>query len=268
MQPCADGNSFVRAPVGRWIAAGCTIVWCHSPTLCGAVCWGRQTAEQTRSVMRLFDGFPQLASQFDILLDGSAIEKVETASLMVLVDWVREHLSELRRCLRKEVGVVPPGPGGFLLAGISPVLSGSWPVSLVRDAREAYRAVLPGDGDALCDEVCALVEEVRGVPPLVSELRQLLRVKRGRLSVRQAAAAMHLSPRTLQRALGEFGRSYRQEQQEARYIAAEELLAGDDKITSVAAQLGLSEASFTTLIRMRAGVTPGELRRRLRPKPE
>jgi AraC-like DNA-binding protein len=58
--------------------------------------------------------------------------------------------------------------------------------------------------------------------------------------------------------------SFRSEHASSRFRAAEELLRGDEKLAAVAAQLGLSEAGLTQLTRAQAGITPGELRRRLR----
>jgi len=57
------------------------------------------------------------------------------------------------------------------------------------------------------------MDQVRGLPPLVSQLRDLLARRQGRLSVVEAARALGRSVRSLQRELGEAGYSYRQEQQ-------------------------------------------------------
>ncbi len=69
--------------------------------------------------------------------------------------------------------------------------------------------------------------------------------------------------RSLQRELQAAGLSYREEQQAARFRVAELLLAGDTKLSAVAAQLGLSEAALTRLVRAKTGLTPGLLRQRL-----
>jgi AraC-like DNA-binding protein len=260
----ADDASFVSAPVGHWRVAGCSLVFAHSPTLCGSICWGRQTADETRAVMRLFDGYSRLAPRFDLILDGSLMDRVEISSMMVFVEWARHNLDDLHRRVRHQAGISAPGLGAYLLAGIVPLLGGPWPFTLVTHRRQAFRLLLPDGGDALCDEVDALVEQARGVPPLVGRLREILAARHGRLSIGDAARALGRSVRSFQRELREAGFSYRQEQHEAYYRRAEQLLAGDDKIARVAARLGLSERAMTALVRARSGLTPGELRNRLR----
>jgi AraC-like DNA-binding protein len=264
VEPTADEASFIRNPVGHWRVAGCSLVWACSPTLAGSICWGRQTAEQTRDVMRLFDAFTRMAPQFDLILDGASIDRVEISSLMVFADWTRRNASELKSRIRQQVGVVAPGVGAFMLAGILPLVNGYWPLAVVQDRHQAFRMVRPNGGDALCDELMNLMHEVRGISPQVAQLRQLLADRQGQMSLAEAARAMSLSPRSLQRALREAGCSYREEQHEAYFRRAEELLAGEEKIAAIAARLGLSERALTALVRARSGVTPGEFRERLR----
>jgi AraC-like DNA-binding protein len=264
VEPARDEASFLRAPVGRWMVAGCSLVWVHSPTLGGSICWGRQTAEETQAVMRLFDGFPQMAHGFDLILDGSLMDAVDPGTLAVFLDWTRKNLDEVVPRLRRYVGVVPPGMIGFVLAGIAPIVGKLWPFKVTQDLRSACRLLLPDGGDALHDELAQLVSQARHMPPVLARLRQLLIAHRGQLSVGRAAQALGRSPRSLQRALQDAGRSYREEQQEARFKVAEELLAGSEKIASVASRVGLGEAALTALVRARTGLTPGELRDRLR----
>jgi len=252
-------------PIGRWVAAGTSVVFCPSPTLCGVVVWGRPSADQVRESRALFDAYRHLAPRFDILLDAGAVERVEPDALAELMAWARLHWSELQQRMRSRAGVVPAGIGGMALAGITPLLGGT-PVLVLGSLREAARALLPGDreADALVSELDAIVARVRGVPPLLARLRELLDGERGRLGVAGAARQLGVSTRSLQRELAQAGSSFRAEQSGARFRAAETLLASDRKLAAVAADLGLSEAGLTTLVRAHSGVTPGELRRRLR----
>jgi AraC-like DNA-binding protein len=73
-----------------------------------------------------------------------------------------------------------------------------------------------------------------------------------------------MSTRSLQRQLWQAGVSFRDEQAAARFRCAEEMLRTDDKVSAIAAQLGLSAQGLTQLTRARTGLTPAELRRRLR----
>jgi hypothetical protein len=259
-----DDGRFVSAPVGKWRCAGASLVWCHSATLTGCISWGRQTADETRAVMGLFEGFKQLGPQFDVILDGSSIEKIEAGSLLVFADWMRRNRDLLRRRVRSHVGVNAPGVSAFMLAGILPLIGGGWQLTRVLDRREAFRLLLPAGGDALCDELVAIMDRVRGTPPIVARLRDLLVGCDGRLSAAAAAGALGLSLRSLQRELRYAGFSYRDEQQAALFRRAAQLLPEEGKISIVAARLGVSERALNALVRSRTGLTPAELRQRLR----
>jgi AraC-like DNA-binding protein len=259
-----DDATFVGAPIGKWRRAGCSVVWCHSPTLTGCISWGRQTADETRAVMCLFDGFTQLAPRFDVILDGSSIDKVEPGSLLVFADWMRRNLELLRRRVRRHIGVNAPGVNAFLFAGILPLIGGGWPLTRVLERREAFRLLLPTGADELCAELEEIMNQVRGMPAVLSRLRDLLAGRHGRISAAEAARALGLSVRSLQRELSQAGYSYRDEQHAAQFRRAEELLQQESKISVVAARLGISERALTALVRSRSGLTPAELRQRLR----
>jgi AraC-like DNA-binding protein len=260
-----DDASYVRAPVGKWRCVGSSLAWCHSATLTGCITWGCQTPDETRATMGLFESFAQLGPQFDVILDGSSIERVAAGSLLVFADWMRRNRDLLRRRVRHHVGVNAPGVSSFMLAGIFPLIIGArWQITRVLDRREAFRLLLPNEGDALCDELMSIVDQVRGTSPTIARLRDLLARCAGRMSAAEAARALGLSLRSLQRELRHAGSSYRDEQHTAQFRLAERLLPEESKIAVVAARLGVSERAFDALIRARTGLTPAELRERLR----
>ena len=90
------------------------------------------------------------------------------------------------------------------------------------------------------------------------------------------ADELHISRRHLERKLKEqFGKNFRQMQQEIRLEVAKDLLITTDKtIAQIAERIGFSNtASFCTFIKNATGTTPSQLRRSLRkentaPRPE
>jgi AraC-like DNA-binding protein len=81
------------------------------------------------------------------------------------------------------------------------------------------------------------------------------------------ADRLHISRRHLERKLKEqFGKNFRQIQQEIRMEVAKDLLITTDKtIAEIAEQIGFSNtASFCTFIKNTTGTTPSQLRRSLR----
>ena len=84
-------------------------------------------------------------------------------------------------------------------------------------------------------------------------------------SMKTIADELHLDPRTLRRKLTDEKTSYRDLIAEARRARAEQLLAGNAPIETIARQLGYAEtASFTHAFTRWTGLRPSEFRRELR----
>ncbi len=257
-------EELLRDPTGLWMPADNGLFWCHSRSLCGMAIWGRPRASDVRALTRMMDGYRNMEPRFDVLQDASAVDGIDPEALELLLEWLRRNPQILRDHVRRRVGVIPPGVQGLALAGIAPALAIDGKVSILTDAREGFRLLLPEGGDELHDEVQRLIEQVSGVNRLVLALRRVLADSRGAIDLTTAAERLGVSVRSLQRQLAGAGLSFRAEQADARFRAADELLRGDDKLAAVAASLGLSEDGLTELIRARTGLTAGELRRRLR----
>lgn len=264
MKQCATLDELFRDPVRRWAPIQSGLFWCHSPTLCGFAVWGRPGPAETRAFTSVFDHYQRLAPQFDLVEDARGVESIDLDALHDLVQWLRSNARVVGEHARNRVAMIPPGIPGFALAGIQSVLELESPVTFVTDPRDGFRHLLPDGGDELCEEVEALIHSARGVTPLVLAVRTVLAETRGAVDLIGVAKRLGISARSLQRQLAQAGGSFRVEHANSRFRAAEELLRGDDKLAAVAAQLGLSEAGLTQLTRAQAGVTPGELRRRIR----
>ena len=102
---------------------------------------------------------------------------------------------------------------------------------------------------------------------LPSQIRQIMRSYIGQSMVNheQLAELLYVSPRTLQRRLGEYCTSYSALLRTARFDAARDLLADRSlRIIDTCAELGFDDQShFTRFFRHASGVTPNEYRRSL-----
>jgi AraC-like DNA-binding protein len=263
----SDVADFMRRPVGAGVLVETNFVWCATPSLGGSTGWGSPSGEQVDRVMRVVDAIfhPTIGPHLDVLLDGYLLEEVHPSVAMVIFEWTRANLDALKQRVRRQVGVPPPGLAGMLLSGMLPILGHPYRYQIVATPREAYRILGGDDGEALHDEIAAHVARYSGTPPLVGELRNLLRARKGKLTVEQAGRQLGRSPRTLQRELESARTSFREEQARARLAAVEEALAGsEDKIAAIAAGIGLSAAGLTRLVRERMGTTLDTWRRKLR----
>lgn len=266
LRVAADVADFMRRPVGAGVLVETSFVWCATPSLGGSSAWGSPTGEQTERVMRVIGAIfhPTVGPQVDVLLDGYLLDQVSPAAAMATFEWTRDNLDALERRVRHQVGVLPPGVGGLLLSGMLSILGQPYRFEIAHTPREAYRLLCGDEGEALHDEIATHVARFSGTPPLVGELRNLLRARRGKLTVDQAARQLGRSPRTLQRELEAARTSFSEELARARLEAVEEALAGSDrKMIAIAASVGLSVAGLNRLVRDCMGTTLDGWRRKL-----
>jgi len=263
LRQAESATAFLRDPVGTWHHAGTSVLWVASPSLGGVAAYGRPDADAAKAALAMYEAIfaSTMSDAVDVIIDGRRLE-LDTDALGYFMGWLRQNLARFTRRVRQQVGIARDDLPGLVLTGILPILGDSHPYRVFTDARAGFRAV---GAEPLADEIDALVERAAGLPRLVANLRALLREKRGDVSLSAAARALAISPRTLQRLLGAHGRSFGDEQRDARWLAARDLLlTSQDKVGVVARRLGVSEGTLTQLVRERAGCTPDELRRRSR----
>jgi AraC-like DNA-binding protein len=265
MQAAPSLEALVANPVGRYfVTSACALVWCHGPTLGGAIAWGRPTCHDVHRILAAFELYRSsgIAPRFATIMDGRGIEAIEPEAFALFVSWLAERRAELAERVDIQFGVVAADSlVGATLSGILPVVGQTHRFRVVIDPLDAFRAVSPV-ADALSKEVDDLATAARGVPVDVSRLRALLRARPQR-GVAGAAAALGVARRTLQRQLARTGTSFSGELREALYERVRQMiLGGDEKIAVIARRVGLSEGTLTRLVREKSGRTPGELRRR------
>ena len=257
MKPAANVEAFVRDPVGRWVRVDGGLGWCVSPNRCGAVLWGMPSADEGRAMLRVFDARHRLSPMFDTCLDVTRFTGVDPDAFAQLVEWSRTNREEIVRRIRRRVCVVPAGLTGFALAGISAMLDGLGDVEMVLAAREACRRLCGADaaGDALHEEIEALLATAGPSSTFLPRLRVLLDAEGARPTVAQAARQLGLSTRSLQRKLAECGVSFHDELVAARLrIALRQLETSHQKIAAIAAK------TLSQLVRSHTGQTPSEYR--------
>ena len=261
-------EEFVADPIGRYQLGRTHLVWCHSPTLCGSIHWGRPTDADAAALVRRFElsVHPALAGGFDNLIDARAMESFDWPAFGVVSDYVRSRLTTLNRRMRKHAILVPPGLVGALVAGLLPLVGPSYPVRFFTTAEEAQAWLDRPDLATALDEALALADEARGVTPLLRSLRHRLDGALDRAPVTTMARALGIPPRTLQRELARQQTSFRLELTGARVRAACLLLeASDDKIEAIARRAGWSSSSqMSAIFRRQLGETPASYRARRR----
>lgn len=259
-------DSFVKNPPGRYTATKSGIIWCASHALCGLHAWGTPSAENLIELSRIADNYVDVMDpQFDLIVDGRQVEGLDSEALMVLTSWVLRYGPSLLTRARFWSVVGERGVAAKL-ARLFPIKEASdkgpgRDLIVLTDAREAFQHVLgPVLGRETEQGVERAAAEARGVPRELQVVRALL-AQRVDTRIDEAARAVGLSARSLQRALSEHGTSFHEEVIAARFAAACSLLLTTDwKLAAIASRLGISERAVTMLFRAKTGLSPAAWR--------
>jgi AraC-like DNA-binding protein len=268
MRRAAGIDDFVGDPVGRYSVGATHLVWCHSTNLCGTSHWGQPSEIEAGELVRRLDLslHPSLAGGFDAFMDVRGMEKFDWGAFGVVSGYVRSRLPEWARRIRHHAIVVPPGVVGVFVAGLMPLLGSNHPLRFFSEVAEAVEWLGREDLLPVLDALGPIVQEARGVPPLLRSLREYLDRSLSDATVKEAAHALGLSPRSLQREMRDQGTQFTHELMQARVRAACVMLEhSDEKIESIARRVGCTSSSqLSGLFRREVGETPARYRTRRR----
>jgi AraC-like DNA-binding protein len=260
-----DLTSFATAPVGRALLGETWLHFCAHERLFGVVFWGRPDRAQTAALVRslaceLGDGVAPHRS----LVDAGRLEGVDAAAFEQLRDYVVAHTEPLSRAVTRLALVRPSGLPGAVTSGFYAVAGSPYPVEVFDDAAAAL-AWLEED-PALAATLDALVSDASGTSALRARLRTVLGQRLDRATLADAAQALALSERTLQRRLKAEGTTFAAELLECRLAAAKQRIRDThDALATIAIDTGFaSQQHLSTAFKKAVGVQPSVWRKRLR----
>jgi AraC-like DNA-binding protein len=256
-------EEFYRDPSGGFVRGRCFLVWSSSENLWGTMVWGNPAEPDLRALIELWDFQLQCSSSVDMVLDVAGIESVTAATFEVGVEFLMTRLGRLTRKTRRFALILP---SGMLRAAIAGSFWLARPKFTWRTFSGPEAALAWLDRDDARQVLLELEHELRmRSSQTVEALRRVLVDSPGR-SLRNAARALGVSTRTLQRALRLAHTSFRAESARAQIEVAESLLLDPKhKIASVAREVGFSSlASFAAAFRRFTGETPSAWRSRQR----
>jgi AraC-like DNA-binding protein len=266
MRAAHDEADFCRAPIGACFAARSFLYFCARERLCGFALWGRPDADDLRALERLLrieleGAFPRHVS----LVDASRLEGVDPGAFSVLHTYVGANRERLAEQVERLAIVRPPGVAGATVAGFFHVAEAPYPVDIAGDVVSALGVLGERDG-GFASALEEAVARATGAPSFLVALRQKLEAQPGRVSLEDAARALGLSPRSLQRKLREAGSTYQGEVASAQVRAAQALLRDSElSLTAIAFEVGCATPQhFSTLFRRVAGEPPSAWRERAR----
>lgn len=270
MEAAPDIDSFVRAPVGRYVYGPGWLCFYATPRFSGISVWGPVVAAEVERAMTI----PPDIHRFGVaprvgLFDARRVEEVEHAAFQVAAGYVQQHWTTISSLIGRVAVLHRPGLMSSVAAGFFSVVDPSFEVRSFTDADEALRWLDTPEGDAVLAEVDRIRVRV-DESALHRELRALLEraLRQGEPTSTPTLAAcaktLGLSSRSLQRRLGETGTSFRRELGIARVARAQELLTTTTlSVGEVAFQVGCaSEQHFSRLFRRSTGESPARWRRK------
>jgi AraC-like DNA-binding protein len=252
------------APAGRFVAGAGHAHFCAKPQLWGMVLWGSPDAVEMQALVRsLRLELDAPAERHASVVDASHLERIDPSAFEILGEYVRSEASALGRQVERLALVRPRGLEGAVVAGFFGVVTPPYPVAVFEELGEALEWL--GHADAL-GELEKLYTAASETPPLVGALRALLADRLRDVDLADAAHALGVSLRTLQRRLGEAGTSFQDELAAARLRAAQRLLLQSDaSLTTIAFDVGCaSPQHFSQLFRKLTGESPSAWRDRHR----
>jgi AraC-like DNA-binding protein len=264
-------EEFAERPVGRYVERETFAHFCLDASLWGVVLCGRPGLDDAKLLGRsLVLELAPPAEPHASLVDASRFEGADEWAFAALETYVKRFFEPLAQWVRKLALVRPAGLRGAVVAGIYEVLPRPYPVAVFDDLRSAAEWLVSGAaGGMTAAEVAKAVAEIgesaHGLSPLLSSLRQLLEQGGSALALSEAAKALGVSRRTLQRRLTGAGTSFQRELTDARIRVAQRLLEGSASVTRVALDTGFSSPqSFNATFRRKTGVSPTAWRSRRR----
>jgi AraC-like DNA-binding protein len=272
MEPAPSFEAMLKMPLGRYAAEGSTVYWCVDAQLTGCAIWGRPGRADIERLLSLFDrgGHEHISRECDFVLDVRAVEGIDPMEFAGFEQSWLERLQHLPSRVRKQALLRPSGMIGAIVEGFYGMIGASVTWSSFGELAAALEWIGRPGPLALASQIDEIVQAVMHGGPLAARLRAWLGDNGFRAKVGDAAAALGVSSRTLQRSLSLSGRSFRGELDGARLAAAEaQLLDSHAPLAEIAEKLGFRSAShFSTWFRKLTGTAPRDFQKRANEFPE
>jgi AraC-like DNA-binding protein len=243
MEFAPSHRDYLATPAGRAIRGEGWLAFCARLSLPGL--WGFSVQGQVagdaaaaliETIRReLDDDVPPHRS----LIDARRLTGVDPRSFEAFSRYVQVHHAVLGRQVQALAIVRPPGLEGAVVAGFFQVLPPPYPVMVV-DSVAAGLAALGEDEAPLAGLVALLdrLDDSDAVDVLLGRLQALCR-RQPRLEIDEAAVALAVSVRTLQRRLKDAGTSFSDVVGDVRLQQALARIAGSDaSLTAIAFECG------------------------------
>jgi AraC-like DNA-binding protein len=257
-------DAYLAAPVGAFAYGSHFLCGSVTAEVYVAFLWGRPDGRAMAQVVRALSAETIPAAKRHVTyFDCTGLTGVDRDAFEVLLKFWAGAAARQAVLLRKQAVVYPGGFAGTVVAGFFRVFTPPYPVRTFQDPARACRWL--GIGADLSEQWRRARASVGAAAPEVVALRRLF--AGGQFpTIGQAARALGMGSRTLQRRLSVASTDFQTERDAARFEAGRELLMeSETKISAVAADLGFSAPQhFSDWFKKRSGHSPSEFRRQQR----
>ncbi len=256
-------EAYLARPIGRCLLGPSYAVWWHSASLNGLLLWDRPDEEHIHRITSALDAelFPNVQPHAS-LVDCRRVRAVDLGAFTALTEYVEQRRIDFARVVTRQALVRPEGLPGAAVAGFYAVLAPSYPVDVFTDPEAAFRWLGADRQSAVAEELDAIHATATGASSVVVALRAYIEQRHGEVTLKEAAHALEISPRQLQRKLRDASTCFQQEDQAARIRVAKNLLLETNyDVKRIAIEVGCaSPQHFGVLFRKVVGTSPTQWR--------
>lgn len=264
MREAPSLDAYLAAPVGAFAHGNHFLCGSVNAEVYVAFLWGRPDRRAMAQVVRALSAETSPdAKRHVTYFDCTALTGVDRDAFEVLLEFWKGAAPRQALLLRKQAVVYPGGLAGTMVAGFFRVFAPPYPARTFQDPARACRWL--GVGADLSQQWRRARASVGAAAPEVVALRKLF--AGGRFpTIGQAARALGMGSRTLQRRLAVAATDFQTERDAARFETGRALLMeSESKLSAVAADLGFSAPQhFSDWFKKRSGLSPSEFRRQQR----
>ena len=256
-------EDFTENPVGSYVAGPTYAHFCASPALWGITLWGHPSEDDAVRLGRtlVLELAPPAVPHVSIV-DASRLLGGNVGAFALLERYMSRHAEALAKQVRRLALVRPSGLEGAIVAGAYEVLPRPYAVGVFGGVEPALEWLEIADRTNIARAIADVHASASSTPALIGSLRSWLDAHLANPVIADAATALALSERSLQRKLQEHDATFQEEVAEARVRAAKRLLTGGtSSLTAIALEVGCaSPQHFSALFRRLTGESPSAWR--------
>lgn len=232
----------------------------------GTIVWGEPTPDDVRAWESCADlRISPICGPHATLFDAHKVERLGPSAFGELARYASKNVDGFRDRITRLAIVHAGSFAGAVAAGFTKLVPVPFPTEVFDEVGKALAWLGCESDAALLEQLGAVKDEARAVAPIVQKLAAFL-AHHPRATPEQAARALALSTRSLQRRLSEQKTTFRHEVDLARVRLAQRLLRDSEQsITEIAIQVGLtSPQHLSTLFHKLGHESPSEWRSKAR----